>query len=430
VRFVHVGHRRREEAPHGSPASWTGPSGPGVETVEIIPDGSILSAAGFRVGAARCGIKKAEGEPDVALIVCDGPASGAGVFTTNSFAAAAVRWNRERLPADDVRAVAVNSGNANACTGERGERDVQRTAQLVAELAGCSAGQVCVASTGIIGHPLPMEKLEAGLREAHSRLGAAEADARIAERAIMTTDTRPKAAAVRSAVGGVPFSVGGMCKGAGMISPHLATRLACLTTDARVAADDLRVFLREAAEHTLNRVTVDGDSSTNDTAIVLASGRSGATVAATGRGAAEFREALHAVMDSLAVQIARDGEGATKLIEVHVDGAADAESAHRIARAESQLVKCAAYGNDPNWGRIVCAIGYSGVPVRPDSTSVHIGRVCVFRRGMPTGDDATEPMRADTIAVRIDLGAGPGEATVRTCDLSEEYVRINAEYPT
>jgi glutamate N-acetyltransferase/amino-acid N-acetyltransferase len=295
VRFVHVGHRRREEAPHGSPASWTGPSGPGVETVEIIPDGSILSAAGFRVGAARCGIKKAEGEPDVALIVCDGPASGAGVFTTNSFAAAAVRWNRERLP-----------------------------------------------------------------------------------------------------------------------------------------ADDLRVFLREAAEHTLNRVTVDGDSSTNDTAIVLASGRSGATVAATGRGAAEFREALHAVMDSLAVQIARDGEGATKLIEVHVDGAADAESAHRIARAvaESQLVKCAAYGNDPNWGRIVCAIGYSGVPVRPDSTSVHIGRVCVFRRGMPTGDDATEPMRADTIAVRIDLGAGPGEATVRTCDLSEEYVRINAEYPT
>jgi glutamate N-acetyltransferase/amino-acid N-acetyltransferase len=400
--------------------------------VDVILDGSILSAAGFRAGAAGCGIKKVEGELDVALIVCDGPASGAGVFTTNSFAAAAVRWNRERLPADQIRAIAVNSGNANACTGERGERDVRRTAELVAELTGCAPDEVCVASTGIIGHPLPMDRLEAGLREAHSRLGAAEADARAAERAIMTTDTRPKAAAVRSAIDGVPFHVGGTAKGAGMIAPHMATMLAFVTTDVQVSAADLRTFLSEAAEDTLNRISVDGDSSTNDTAIVLASGRSGARVSADGPGAEEFRCALGAVMGSLALQIVRDGEGATKLIEVRVEGAADAESAHRVARAvaESQLFKCAAYGNDPNWGRIVCAIGYSGVPVQPENTTVHIGPVCVFRRGMPTGDDATGPMHEDTIPVGIDLGAGSGRATVHTCDLSEEYVQINAEYPT
>ena len=400
--------------------------------MENIPDGSILCSAGFRAGAAACGIKKTEGTLDVALIVCDGPAAGAGVFTKNSFAAAPVRWNRERLPSEDIRAIAVNSGNANACTGERGERDVQRIADLVAGLVDCRAEQVCVASTGIIGHPLPMGKLEAGVRDAHACLGAAEADARLAERAIMTTDTRPKAAAVRSAVDGIPFHVGGTAKGAGMISPNMATMLAFVTTDARVSPADLRVFLSEATDRTLNRITVDGDSSTNDSVILLASGRSGAQVSAGGPGAGKFREALHAVMESLALQIVRDGEGATKLIEVRVEGAADAESAHRVARtvAESQLFKCAAYGNDPNWGRIVCAIGYSGVPVRPESTTVHIGPVCVFREGMPTGEDATEPMHADSICVRIDLGTGPGQATLHTCDLTEEYVRINAEYPT
>ena len=406
--------------------------GPGVATLETIPDGSILSAAGFRVGAARCGIKQAEGQPDVALIVCDDAASGAGVFTKNSFAAASVHWNRERLPAEGIRAIVANSGNANACTGERGERDVERTAALVAELVGCRPEQVCVASTGIIGHPLPMDKLEAGIREAHARLGAAQADARAAERAIMTTDTRPKSAAVRSAVGGVPFHLGGTAKGAGMIAPNMATMLAFVTTDAQVAPADLGAFLSEATENTLNRITVDGDSSTNDSVIVLAGGRSGAQVSAGGQGAEEFREALHAVMDSLAVQIVSDGEGATKLIEVCVEGATDAESAHRVARAvaESQLVKCAVYGNDPNWGRIVCAIGYSGIAVRPESTTVDIGPVCVFRRGMPTGEDATATMRADRIAVRIDLGMGTGTATVRTCDLTEDYVRINAEYST
>lgn len=400
--------------------------------MEIIENGSILSAAGFRAGAARCGIKKADGQPDVALIVCDGPASGAGVFTTNSFAAAAVRWNRERLPADDVRAVVVNSGNANACTGERGERDVRRCAELVAELVECAPEQVCTASTGIIGHPLPMDRLEGGIREAHSRLSARPDDARSAELAIMTTDTRPKAAAVRSAVGGEPFHVGGMAKGAGMIAPHMATMLAFVTTDARVPAADLREFTREAAEDTLNRISVDGDSSTNDTALVLASGRSGVPVACDGPGAEEFRQALHAVMDSLALQMVRDGEGATKLIEVAVSGAADAEAAHRVARAvaESQLVKCAAYGADPNWGRIVCAIGYSGAAVRPERTSVHIGPVCVFRQGMPTGQDATGPMQAESIRVRIDLGMGAARCTVRTCDLTEQYVRLNAEYPT
>jgi len=400
--------------------------------VDIIPDGSILSAAGFAVGAARGGLKKAAGEPDVALVVCDAPTSGAGLFTVNRFAAAPVQWCRRHLPSPRVRAVAVNSGNANACTGEQGDRDVQRTAELIADLVGCAPEDVCVASTGIIGHPLPMDKIEAGLRESHLRIGTGEAHARAAERAIMTTDTRPKAAAVRSAVDGRTFHVGGMAKGSGMIAPNMATMLAFVTTDALVAPGDLREFLREAAGQTFNRITVDGDSSTNDSVIALAGGRSGVNVTPDGPGAAEFRQALLAVMDSLALQIVRDGEGATKVIEVIVEGAADADSAHRVARAvaESQLVKCAVYGCDPNWGRIVCAIGYSGAAVQPHTTTVHIGPVCVFHNGMPTGADARAPMHADTVAVRINLGIGFGRGRVRSCDLTREYVRINAEYPT
>ncbi|MHC4787580.1 MAG: bifunctional glutamate N-acetyltransferase/amino-acid acetyltransferase ArgJ [Planctomycetota bacterium] len=408
--------------------------------METIPDGGILSARGFRVGSARCGIKSVNrssgagdgDEPDVALIVSEGPASAAGVFTTNRFAAPAVAWNRQNLPAADVRAVVVNSGNANACTGEQGAADVRSCAELAAELVGSRPTAVCVASTGIIGHPLPMGKLLDGIRQAHGNLSDTPEVARAAERAIMTTDTRPKAAAVRAEVRGAPFHVGGMAKGAGMIAPHMATMLAFITTDAALSPPALQEAVRAAAEQTFNRITIDGDSSTNDTVLVLAGGRSEARVEAAEGGASRFREALHAVMESLARQIVADGEGATTLVTVEVRGAADDAEAATAARAvaESQLFKCALHGRDPNWGRIVCALGYSGAQVSPERTTVRIGKVPVFEGGKPTGRDATAEMAADQVAILIDLGAGTGSARFWTCDLSAEYVRINAEYPT
>jgi glutamate N-acetyltransferase/amino-acid N-acetyltransferase len=400
--------------------------------METIPDGGILSPGGFRAGAARCGVKSAEGEPDVALLVADGPASAAGVFTTNRFAAAPVLWNRQLLPSARMRAAVVNSGNANSCTGERGAADVRAEAETLAQLLGCAPEQVCVSSTGIIGHPLPMEKLLPGIRAAHGALSAQREAARAAARAIMTTDTRPKTAAVRSAIARVQFCVGGMAKGAGMIAPHMATMLAFVTTDAAVPPAVLQELLREAADLTFNRITVDGDSSTNDTILVLASGRSGARVTADGTGAPEFREALQAVLGDLALQVVRDGEGATKTIEVHVTGATTPADAEKVARAvaESQLVKCAICGGDPNWGRIVCAVGYSGAQVVPEHTAVQIGSVCVFDKGMPTGKDAAAEIQGDRVALRIELGLGAAEATIWTCDLTEEYVRINARYHT
>ena len=399
--------------------------------MEVIHNGGILSPAGFRVGTARCGLKQAEGQPDVALIVADRPASAAGVFTTNRFAAAPVLWSRRHLPSAAMRAAVVNSGNANSCTGERGAADVRAEAELAAGLIGCAPEQVCVSSTGIIGHPLPMDKLLPGIRTAYAALsGIADAAAQAA-RAIMTTDTRPKACAVQSEVGSAPFRIGGMAKGSGMIAPHLATMLAFVTTDASVPPAILHRCLREAAAETLNRITVDGDASTNDTAIVLASGASSATVR-RGKAAAAFHQALQAVLADLALQIVRDGEGATKVIEVRVSGAASAKDARSVARAvaESQLLKCAVYGKDPNWGRIVCAVGYSGAQVDPRLTTVHIGDACVFEKGLPTGRDAAAQMQGDTVRILVDLGLGGGSAAAWTCDLTEEYVRINAHYHT
>jgi len=400
--------------------------------MQRLDDGNILTPAGFRVGAARCGIKTAEGRPDVALIVSDRPASAAGVFTRNRFAAASVLWNRQRLPAADMRAVVVNAGNANACTGEQGVRDVETTAELVAQLLGCAPQAVCVASTGIIGHPLPMDKLTQGVRHAAEHLSARPDSARAAERAIMTTDTHPKAAAVRCELNGVPFAVGGMAKGSGMIAPNMATMLCFVTTDAAVPPALLQRCLSDAADRTFNRITVDGDSSTNDSVIVLAGGASGAAVGEDGAGLDAFAQALEAVLDDLSRQIVRDGEGATRMIEVRVTGARSLADAQKAARAvaESQLVKCAVYGGDPNWGRVLCAVGYSGAEARLQTTAIRIGNTCVLENGTPTGRDASADVQADPVLIRVDLGLGQAKATVLSCDLTEEYVRINAEYHT
>jgi len=400
--------------------------------MDIVEDGSVLSPEGFRVGSARAGIKTAKGQQDVALIVCEAPAACAGVFTTNKFRAAPVLWNQSILPSDKVRAVAVNSGNANACTGEQGLADAKETAALVAKLVGCEPRQVAVCSTGIIGHPLPMERLAKGLAKAFEALSDAPKAARRAEKAILTTDTRPKACAVASKIGSHPFQIGGMTKGSGMIAPNMATMLAFLTTDAHVPAGRLREMVARAAALTFNRITVDGDSSTNDTVLVLAGGASGAVVPAAGAGREAFEQALLHVMGDLARQIVRDGEGATKLIEVTVEGARTEAAAETAARAiaESQLVKCAVHGGDPNWGRILCAAGYCGVEVEPERVKLDIGEVTVFENGLPTGADAASEVAGVDVSVRLNLGAGRASATVWTCDLSKAYVEINAEYHT
>lgn len=394
--------------------------------------GGILSAAGFRAGAGRGGIKRAEGLADVALIVSDGPAAAAGAFTTNRFAAAPVAWCRRILPSRDVRAIVANSGNANACTGEQGAADAEAMARTVAGLIGCRPEQVCVASTGVIGHPLPMDKIDDGILAAHANLSGRAEAARAAELAIMTTDTRPKAAAVRSSIGGKAFCVGGMAKGSGMIAPQMATMLAFVTSDASVEPRLLDQVLREAVAETFNRITVDGDTSTNDTVLALAGGASGVRVVPEGAELDAFREAVHAVLADLAEQVVTDGEGATKLVEVQVTGGASDRDAERAARAvaESQLFKCAVYGGDPNWGRVVCAVGYSGAAVEPRLVTAHIGDTCVFRGGVPTNVDAAGQMRGPRVTVRIDLGLGQGRATVWTCDLTERYVQINARYHT
>ena len=399
---------------------------------EIIDGGSVLSPQGYRAGYAACGIKTTEGAPDVALLVSDRPAAAAGVFTKNKFAAAPVEWDRSIMPTDNLRAVVVSSGNANACTGERGLRDTKATAALVAQLLGCEQMQVAVSSTGIIGHPLPMDRLEQGVRAAHATLSGETDAARGAERAIMTTDTYPKGCAVRGEIKGKPFCIGGMAKGSGMIAPNMATMLAFVTTDAHAPAGRLKEMVARAADLTFNRVTVDGDSSTNDTVMLLANGASGAVAPQVGPGREAFEEALLIVMGELSRALVRDGEGATKVIEVNVTGAASPEEAETCARAiaESQLVKCAMHGSDPNWGRILCAAGYSGVKLNTERVTFDLGAVRVFADGLPTGADAAAEVAGPDVKISVDLGVGTGEATVWTCDLSKEYVDINALYHT
>ena len=400
--------------------------------MDVLAGGSVLSARGFRAGWSRCGIKTVRGKPDVALVVSDGPAAGAAAFTTNKFAAAPVEWDRSILPSDNVRAIVINAGNANACTGEQGQRDVRATAELVAGLLECAPRQVAVASTGIIGHPLPMDKVTRGVRDAFAALATTTRAARGAEKAIMTTDTRPKACAVAGEIDGTAFRVGGMAKGSGMIAPNMATMLAFLTTDAHVPAGRLKEMVARAADQTFNRVTVDGDSSTNDTVLVLAGGASGAVVPEIGPGREAFEEALVHVMGELARAIVRDGEGATKFVEVNVTGARSDGEAATCARAiaESQLVKCAINGGDPNWGRIVCAAGYCGVELCPERTRLDIGAATVFQDGLPTGVDASAEVGGADVVIRLDLGVAAGKAAVWTCDLSKGYVEINAEYHT
>jgi glutamate N-acetyltransferase / amino-acid N-acetyltransferase len=394
--------------------------------------GGITAARGFRAAGVPAGIK-ASGAPDVALIVPDRPAAAAALFTTNRVQAAPVTVSREHLAASGgrVSAVLVNSGCANACTGSAGLRVARESAAIVGQQIGCPADGVLVASTGVIGVALELDKLRTGIARAHAALAT---DGHAAAVAIMTTDAGPKEHAVRVESADGAFHVGGMAKGAGMIEPLLATMLAFVTTDAAVAPATLQRLLADVADRTFNAITVDGECSTNDTVVALASGAS-ETARAGNHHEQALAAGIEAVCRELALMIVRGGEGATKLVAVHVRGAESAAAAKQVARtvANSPLVKTAVHGGDPNWGRLLAAAGRAGVPFDADRVRVRIGPVVLFRDGRPFDDEApraADYLRGTDLEVEIDLGGGASEATVWTCDLSAEYVRINGEYRT
>ena len=397
--------------------------------------GGVATAKGFRAAGISAGIKPTN-KLDLALIVSDTPATAAAMFTLNKVQAAPVLVSKEHLASSGgvVRAVVVNSGCANACTGDLGMTDARTMAAETATLVGCPAEQVLVASTGVIGVNLPMDKLKSGIPQAFAALSIAHGSQ--AAQAIMTTDPFPKESCATVAVGGKTVTIGGMAKGSGMIGPDMvpsATMLAFVTTDAAVSQPLLHRALVEVVDNTFNAITVDGDTSTNDAVVFMANGASGATI-----GVAEypaFAKALNAVCLELALGIVRGGEGATKLVTITVSGAASSAEARKTAKAiaNSLLVKTAIHGGDPNWGRLLAVAGRAGVAFNADRAKVTIGSTVLFADGRPYDDRAPEAavyLKGSDIAVGVDLGAGTAASTVWTCDLSAEYVRINADYRT
>jgi glutamate N-acetyltransferase / amino-acid N-acetyltransferase len=395
-------------------------------------EGGVTAPRGFRAAGVRCGIKAAG--LDLALLVAEGPASAAAVFTTNQAQAAPVLVSRAQLAASAARAsaIVVNSGCANACTGPDGMAHADAMVRGTARALGCDPAGVLVASTGVIGVKLDMTKIRRGIEQAAGTLS--EDGGAAAARAIMTTDPFPKEAAVAVETDAGTFRVGGMAKGSGMIEPMMATMLAFVSTDAAVEPALLQRALAEVTEATFNAITVDGECSTNDCVFALAGGTSGVRL-----GEREYPilvEALRQVCEPLAVGVVRGGEGATKLIIVRVTGAESDADARRAARAiaNSPLVKTAVHGGDPNWGRLVAVMGRSGAAFRLDAAAVRIGPVELFRDGTPHDEraaEAAEYLTGTEVAIHVDLGTGgTARAQMWTCDLSAEYVRINAEYRT
>jgi glutamate N-acetyltransferase / amino-acid N-acetyltransferase len=408
---------------------------PSLATLEWFEDLGVTHPAGFRGGAAWCGLKSSR--KDLCLIASDGPAGCAGVFTRNLVKASSVVYSERVVRSGSARAIFCNAGNANACTGDRGMDDTLACASLTADALGLGDGdQVLVAATGIIGVPLPVEKIREGLPQVAAVLArGAEADDEVAK-AILTTDTCTKQVAltVTSPHWDGELRIGGVTKGSGMIAPNMATTLCFLTTDARIDPPLLQRALSKAMDRSFNRLTVDGDTSTNDMALILANG-TGPAVIEREQAFEAFAAALEAISLDLAKRVARDGEGATKLVAVRVTGAATEEDAAQVAKtiAESALVKTALFGCDPNWGRVLAAAGRSGIPFDPDQASLRFGSHLVFAAGAALPFDklaAHDGLKAKEVEVHLDLGGGHGEATFWTCDYSYDYIRINAEYHT
>ncbi|HEY5674352.1 MAG TPA: bifunctional glutamate N-acetyltransferase/amino-acid acetyltransferase ArgJ [Malonomonas sp.] len=390
--------------------------------------------AGYRFAGVASGIKKS-GKLDLALICTDQPAECAGVFTRNKVVAAPLLLTKPRIANGRCQAILVNSGNANACTGEPGLQVAQATGRLIATALNIAEDLVAVASTGVIGVQMPLAPFETGVPKLLEVLSADQAD-RVAE-AIMTTDAYAKIASARIEVQGSECRILGLAKGAGMIHPNMATMLGFVMTDAAVSSEFLASVLRGAVDNSFNSITVDGDTSTNDMVLLLANGASGAPQIVAGTPEADrFTEALGRVLLDLAKMIVRDGEGATKLVQIKVTGATDKQAAKTAARsvATSSLVKTAFFGEDANWGRIIAAVGYSGIDVDPERINISFNQVAVVKNGLSTGPaleaEATAVLKLDEFCVVVDLQQGVAESSYYTSDLGFEYVKINANYRT
>jgi glutamate N-acetyltransferase/amino-acid N-acetyltransferase len=390
---------------------------------------------GFRVAAVHAGIKRNATREDVTLVVSDLPAVAAGVYTTNLVFAAPVAYDRSLTPGRNFRGVAINSGNANACTGDRGLEDAKAMAAAAARHIGATADEVLVLSTGVIGEFLPLEKIARGLERAAASLGGDDEAAVRAARGMMTTDTRPKLAGSTFTADGTSYTLFGMAKGAAMIGPRLATMLGVVLTDAAIEPADAERLLREAAETSFNCVSVDGHMSTNDTVLLLANGAAGGGTL-HGAGLAAFGRALSAACETLAREMADDGEGATHVMRIEVTGCASRDEARQVARtiADSPLVKTAVHGADPNWGRIVSAAGYSGVRFDPTQVRLRLNGTLLFDAGAPVAFDAdavSASIKADReTLIELDLASGPGAIRFYSSDLTAEYVHLNADYHT
>lgn len=403
-------------------------------------EGGVLAAKGFRAGTAAAGIKYA-GRDDVMLLVSDEPCAAAAVFTTNKVAAAPVLFDRDVAAKSKsnlrLKALLVNSGCANACTGTSGYRDAEKSALETASELQVEPKQIMVASTGVIGRALPVDRLLGGMRAAAASLAATPEAALAAAKAIMTTDTKPKQAAASVTIGGKRVTVGGMVKGSGMIEPNMATMIGVITTDAAITPACLRRALALAVAKSFNRLVVDGDESTNDSLFLMASGKAGnEKITRGGEDFDSFLEALTNVAVSLTRQMAADAEGATKFVTVTVRGARSAKDAERAARAvaKSPLAKTSWFGKDPNWGRVLAAVGYSGADVSDMEAEVFYGGEWAFLKGEIADGKQLQKLakvlERDSFEVLVDLHLGKGEATIYTCDLSLDYVHINADYTT
>ncbi len=407
-------------------------------------EGGVALAAGFKAGGMHAGFRRNPARLDLALVCADELCPAAGVFTRNVFCSAPVKVSREHLDGEGcglARAMVVNSGVANAATGRKGLKAAREQARITADAVGCAEEDVLVASTGVIGAQLSCEPFASGVPQLVERMGRTVQDARDAASAMMTTDTHPKQAALTygaqaGSLAGTTIAIGGMAKGSGMIMPNMATMICCLTTDAPVVPQALHAALRAAVDVTFNKVTVDSDTSTNDTCVVFASGKAAPGARPIEVDTPEFEEfasALRLVCEKLARQMAADGEGASKLVTVNVTSAATDHDADEVARsiANSPLVKTAVYGHDANWGRIVAAAGKTGAAFRQERVSVSMMGIPVCRKGLALSFDEEEALRRfeePEIVIDVDLGAGDAATTVWTCDLTHDYVTINGDY--
>lgn len=398
----------------------------------------ITAPKGFQAAGFYSGVKRKR--KDLAMMVSKSPMNWAALFTTNVVKAAPVIWGESLLKAGSpLQALVINSGNANACTGEQGDLDLKKMVEQTAMVLSIPETSVLVASTGVIGVPLPIEKILAGIPQVANLLDASQDADDAVTQGIMTTDTFLKQASITIEIQGKEVTMGGMAKGSGMIHPNMATMLAFVTTDAKVETALLQELLKEASDDSYHMISVDGDTSTNDTVAVFANGESGVAITKGGEGYQEFKDAFFKIHQTLAIAIVSDGEGAGKLIEVQVVGAATKEAAKRMARSivSSSLVKTAFFGEDANWGRILCAMGYSGADFNPKEVSIQIqseqGLIDLMKQGVPIVFDeglAAKILAEEKLQVLVTIQDGIEQATAWGCDLSYEYVKINGEYRT